>query len=389
MSSSDPAASDFRTGDVTLVAAAHWSHDTYTAFLPQLLPELMSTLSFSTAQGGLLTTFLQGPSLIQPLFGYLGERINLRAVVILAPALTAVAMSLLGVAPSYAMLALLLVIAGSSSALFHAVVPVLAGDLSGGSLGKGMGFWMVGGELGRMLGPLIAAGGIALLGLKGLPWLMVGGLLASLLLSLRFRRVPVVVTPATTQTLDWKGALLAMRPLALPLLGLLIARAFMTSALLTYFPTFLQDEGMGNLRSGIYLSVLQFAGVVGALIGGRVSDRLGRKRILALALATTSLLMFAFLAVPEWGRVPLLLPLGFASLSITPVLMAFVQESFPENRTLANSIYMGTGFLIRAGIVYVVGLLGDALGLRAAFTICAGVTLVGLPFIIWLPVRKS
>jgi FSR family fosmidomycin resistance protein-like MFS transporter len=331
---------------------------------------------------------MQGPSLLQPLFGYLGERINLRAVVVLAPALTAVAMSLLGIAPRYAALALLLVVAGASSAAFHAVVPVLAGDLSGGSLGRGMGFWMVGGELGRMLGPLIAAGGIALLGLRGLPWLMVGGLLASLLLSLRFRRLPVVAAPAS-QPLDWRGALHAMRPLALPLLGLLVTRAFMTSALLTYFPTFLQDEGLGNLRSGLYLSLLQFAGVVGALVGGRMSDRLGRKRVLALALIATSLLMFAFLALPGWRRLPLLLPLGFASLSITPVLMAFVQESVAENRTLANSIYMGTGFVVRAGIVYVVGLLGDALGLRAAFTICAGVTLVGLPFLLWLPVQRG
>ncbi len=379
-----PAAeASFRTGDVTAVAGAHWIHDTYTALLPPLLPALMERLAFSTALGGLLTSFLQGPSLLQPLIGHLGERWG-RLLVALAPAVTAIAMSLLGVAPAYGFLAVLLVIAGTSSAAFHAVVPVVAGRLSGRSLGRGMGFWMVGGELGRTLGPLVASSALALLGLTGTPWLMLLGLLASVLLYFRLRRVPMDLRD-DLEPLPWGEALQAMRPLLGPLLGLLFARAFMTSALLTYFPLFLQREGVNAFWSGVYLSILQAAGVLGALIGGHLSDRLGRKRVLGLALSATALLMFAFLSLAGWTRVPLLLPLGFTSLSVTPVLMAFVQESYPENRALANSLYMGTSFVIRALVVYGVGLLGDGVGIRAAFAVSAGATLLGLPFIYRLP----
>jgi FSR family fosmidomycin resistance protein-like MFS transporter len=91
-------------------------------------------------EAGLLTVFMQGPSLLQPFIGHLADRISLRTFVILAPAVTATMMSLLGVAPGYAVLALFLVAVGFSSASLHAVGPVIAGNLSGRSLGRGMGF---------------------------------------------------------------------------------------------------------------------------------------------------------------------------------------------------------------------------------------------------------
>ncbi|MEJ2558341.1 MAG: MFS transporter, partial [Anaerolineae bacterium] len=152
----------FQTDRVVTIASGHAVHDTYTAFLPPLLPAFIANLSLSTTEAGLLTVFIQTPSLLQPFIGHLADRLSLRYFVILAPALTAVMMSLLGVAPGYALLALLLTVAGFSSACLHAVAPVMAGRLSGQSLGRGMGFWMVGGELGRTLGPIVIVSAIQL-----------------------------------------------------------------------------------------------------------------------------------------------------------------------------------------------------------------------------------
>jgi FSR family fosmidomycin resistance protein-like MFS transporter len=98
--------------------------------------------------------------------------------------------------------------------------------------------------------------------------------------------------------------------------------------------------------------------------------------------------MFVFLGTKGWGRFPILLVLGFTALSTTPVIMALVQESAPDNRALANGIYMALSFCIRAVVVVVVGALGDLFGLRLAFTASAIIPLIGLPFVIMLP-RKS
>jgi FSR family fosmidomycin resistance protein-like MFS transporter len=377
----------FQTDRVATISVGHAVHDTYSAFLPPLLPVFIDNLALSVTGAGLLTVFLQAPSLIQPFIGHLADRVSLRYFVIAAPAVAAILMSLLGVAPGYAALALLLTVAGINSAFLHAVAPVMAGRLSGNSLGRGMGFWMVGGELGRTLGPLVIVTAIQFGGMEGTPWLMVGGLLASILLYVRLRDVPGP-PPGAGQGLPWRRALRVMGPFLVPLVGVLVVRAFMVSALTTYLPVFLSEEGAELWLAGVALSVLEAAGVAGALLGGTLSDRLGRRVVLVASLLATSLLMFTFLAVEGWIRFPLLLLLGFSALAITPVLMALVQESFPQNRALANGVYMSLNFLLRSGVIVVLGAIGDLSGMRVAFAVSAVFPLLGLPLILLFPARQ-
>jgi FSR family fosmidomycin resistance protein-like MFS transporter len=382
-------AEQFQTDRVVTISAGHAVHDTYTAFLPPLLPALIENLSLTKAEAGLLTVFMQVPSLLQPFIGHLADRVSLRYLVVLTPAVTATAMSLLGVAPRYAMLALLLMVTGLSSATLHAVGPVIAGRFSGKNLGRGMGIWMVGGELGRTLGPLAIAAYFKLQPgtLAYTPWLMIGGWLTSLLLFFRLRDVEGR-PPNAGQGLPWRQALRVMGPLLVPLIGIIVARAFMSSALTTYLPTFLVEEGAELWQAGVFLAVLEAAGVVGALLGGSLSDRLGRRVILLISLLVTPIGMLAFLAAEGWLRFPLLLVMGLTALSVTPVIMALVQESFPENRALANGVYMALSFLIRSGVVVIVGTMGDLWGMRPSFMACALIMLLGLPFLLLLPTRQ-
>lgn len=376
------------TSKVATIAGAHAVHDTYSSFLPPLLPVFIEKLSLTRAEAGLLTVFLQGPSLLQPLIGHLGDRRDLRALVILAPAVTATAMCLIGIAPGYSVIALLLAVAGVSSAVLHALAPVVTGRFSGRRLGFGMGFWMVGGEFGRTLGPIVLVSAVAILGLAGLPWLIVGGLAASGLLTLGMRGGrPEPVTPERQRGLG--SAWWSMREFFLPLTGIVITRAVMMAAFTTFLPVFLREEGLSLWWAGASLSVLEAAGVLGALTGGAASDRLGRKRVLAGSLLLTPVLMVAFVLVEGWARVPFLLGLGFAGLMATPVIMAAVMESFPENRALANGSYMALNFVARSLAVVFVGVIADAVGMRQAFLICAAVGVFGAPFVLRLPPEEK
>ena len=116
----------FQTVEVATIAFAHGAHDMFFSFIPTIQPLLMEKLSLSNAQAGLFTLFLQGPSLLQPLIGGLADRRNLRWLIILAPVLSATMITLTGLAPSYGVLALLMLIAGFSTAGFHSIAPVMA-----------------------------------------------------------------------------------------------------------------------------------------------------------------------------------------------------------------------------------------------------------------------
>jgi len=384
LTNNDSKIEPFQAGPVVTLSGGHAIHDTYTAFLAPLLPVLIEKFSLLKTEAGLLSVFIQGPSILQPFIGHLADRFPMRYFVILAPAISGTMMSLLGVAPSYLVLAIFLIIAGLSSAGLHAVGPVMAGRVSGSSLGRAMGFWMVGGELGRTVGPILLVTAVGYLSLGGLTWLMIGGWVVSGILYLRLRAIPGR-DPGTADALPWRAALRAMGPMMLPLSGVLAARSFMSTSLTTYLPIFLVDEGVGLWLAGAALTVLEAAAVVGAMIGGSISDKVGRKVILLISMVATPILALMFLRTGGWIQVLLLPALGFFALSPTPVIMAWVQESYLENRALANGVYMAMSFLIRAVVVVILGRVGDLVGLRQGFLYSAIIMMLGVPVVFLMP----
>ncbi len=378
----------FQAGRVLSVSAGHAVHDTYTAFLPPLLPIFISTLSLSNVEAGMLHMFAQAPSLFQPLMGHFMDRPNRLHLVFLAPAITAAFMSLLGVAPNFGVLALLLVLSGFSSAALHAVGPVIAGRLSGKALGRGMSIWMLGGELGRTLGPITVVTVLRFMTMGQLPWLMIVGFLASMVLYIRIRDESK--GPSTHQEgLPWRQAIRGMRRFMMPIAGLIIVRGFMFGALTIFLPTYLASQGKSLWLAGASLTIVQAAGAAGAFFGGTLSDRIGRRWVLFITILTTPILMLIFLGTDGWIQFPLLIGMGLMLISTTPVIMALVQENFPENRALANGIYMCLSFALRSAVIVGVGALGDWLGLKNAFIISSVVMLFGLPLILFLPKDKQ
>jgi len=285
-------------------------------------------------------------------------------------------------------LAMLLVVAGLSSASLHAAGPAVVGNLSGRQLGRGMGFWMVGGELGRTLGPMVIVTTVQLVGLKGTPWLMITGPVTSVLLYWQLRNVSESV-PKTGQELPLRQVLRGMSSFVLPLAGLITARAFLVASLSTYLPILITEQG-GNLwLAGASLTIFQAAGVVGAFSGGTLSDRLGRRRVLLFAMSTASIFIFVFLGVSGWVQFIILIVLGFSVLSLEPVFMAIMQESFPENRALATGVLLAQSFMIRSLVVVVLGAVADQYDMRMAFVISGVISFVGLPLIFLLPHRTA
>ncbi len=382
-----PANADFQTGQVATIAAGHVVQDSYTAFLAPLLPLLQTQLGVGYALAGSLAIFTQLPSVLNPFIGYLADRISVRYFVILAPAVTATVFTSLGLASSYAALAMLLLVGGIAIAAFHAPAPAMVARVSGQRVGTGMSIFMATGELARTIGPLMAVAGVTWFGLGGLWRMAAVGWLMSLILYLRLRRVPASSHAPGSLAMDafWRQAWRVF-PALIWLLG---GRSLMVAALSTYLPIFMSNERQASLwLAAAALTILQGAGVAGALAAGTLSDRWGRRRVLLVVTVAAPFLLLAFIYSPAWLAVPLLIALGLASLSTQPVVLALVQDQFPHNRAFANGVNLAITFLLQAVAIWAVGALADRFGLTLAYAVSALLALVSIPAVFFLPTRR-
>ena len=379
------AEAEFHVGEVTTIVGGHFVNDTFTSFTAPLLPLLIEKMSLSLTLAGSLWSFTQLPALLNPFIGYLADRVSLRYLVIFSPAVTVTAMSLLGLAPNYVTLALLLLLAGLGTAAFHAPSPPMVARVAGRRLGLAMSIYMSGGSLGYTLGPLVVVWVVSNWTLAGMVPLVAVGWATSLIMYWRLRRVPA--RPQQRQNL--RDILPLARRLFLPLLAVIVPRTFLLTAVGVYMPTFIKEQGGSLWLAGASLSIWEFAGLFGGLLAGPLSDRIGRKSVMMVAIAASSAIMLVLLNVQGWLLLPVLLALGFTAMSVIPVLMAMVQEGAPNHRSLANGLFMSMIFLAGPLAAFFIGLLGDNFGLRVAFYVSTFVSLLAIPAVFWLPKGNS
>lgn len=371
----------FQTSNVLLLSFSHFIHDIYTSFLAPALPLIIEKLSITLSQAGLLSTVMQLPSLFNPLIGSLIDGRGLaRWVIVLAPSMTAVPMCLIGMASSYWTLLLLFFITGISVAMYHVPAPGVIAAVSGTKKGRGMSFYMTGGEAARMLGPLIAVAVVSMGGLSGFYPMMIAALVTSAMLHLK---LPPARTNSGGSTA--KSSLAAttkeMRHLLTPLAGILTARAFMHSAMGVFLPVFIEQE-TGNLwLAGSSLALYEAFGVAGVLSAGTLSDAWGRKRILSAAVMVAPAGLLLFIVTSGFLKVLMLCLTGFSILSTTPVMLAMVQEQTKGAPSAANGLFMMISFLTRSLAIVLVGGIADLTSLSTMYLICAAMGLLALPFL--------
>ncbi len=377
----------FDTGKVLLLSVCHFIHDIYSSFLAPLLPFLIEKFSLSLTQAGFLSTAMQIPALMNPYIGKLADRISVRYFIIMAPAFTAIPMSLLGIAPNYGIVLILMFFTGVSTSLFHVPAPVMVYRVSGGKTGRGMSFFMTGGELARTLGPVIIIGAISIFGFEGYYPVMLVGIVASLMMYLKFKDMPTSaeqkVKPSIRRTYR------EMKGLLLPLTAIIVGRGFMHACLTAFLPLYIMQQSGNVWLAGIALSLFEAAGVVGILALGSLSDKFGRKKLLVFCLLISPIAFLLFTYTSGWPQLLILLITGFSLLSTTPIMLAMVQESSVDGSSAANGVFMMVNFLARSAVVVIVGFVADLMGLEETFILCGIIGLAAIPFVLALdPAQK-
>ncbi|NOR26342.1 MAG: MFS transporter [Desulforhopalus sp.] len=379
-SNDKPQNGTFQTGRVLLLSMCHFIHDVYSSFLAPLLPFIIEKFSLSLTQAGLLSTIMQIPALLNPFIGKLADRMSVRYFIILAPMLTAVPMSLLGLAPHYGVLMILLFFTGISVSLFHVPAPVMVYRVAGSKTGRGMSFYMTGGELARTVGPIIIIAVVSILGFDGYYPVMFFGIIASLVMFIKFKDIPLAVNHRETPSI--RRTCLEMKGLLGPLAAIVLFRGFMHASMSTFLPLYIIQKTNDIWLAGISLSVFEAAGVAGIMTVGTLSDRFGRKKMLLFCLVLAPISLLLFINSSGWLQFPLLMLTGFSLPSTTPVMLAMVQEFSEDGSSSANGVFMMISFLARSAVVVLVGFVADQIGLEKTYILCATVGFLGIPFVL-------
>lgn len=377
-------AGEFDTTTVSLMSGAHFVHDSYPAFVGVLLPLLIPKLGLSLVEAGILASGIRWTTALQPIFGFFADRTDARFWVIVAPATTAIFISLIGVAPSFLAVFVLLLLAGVSHAAFHPAAAAVATRASGARWGKGTSYFMTGGELGRALGPLVIAAVLTAVGLEW-SWIALGpGVIFSILLYDRVHRSTRIVFRHPPGDMR-----LAFRQLRRPVISLssaVVLRSVANVGIATFLPTLVISQGADLVYAGIAIAAYELGGAAGAFLGGTASDHFGRRATLAVSLVGgLPVLALAVVLGPGASQLAILAVAGFTLLSAMPVQLVLMHELFPHNRSAATGIvYFMTTFGAIVSMV-AIGALGDAVGLDIGLLVAIAVAGLALPAIMLLP----
>lgn len=367
---------EFQRRKVLMLSAGHFVNDCFSGFLAPLLPVFMELHHLSVAEAGLLASVLSmSTSLSQPLYGYWADRSGRRAFLFIGTAVTGVFISLLGLAPSYGVLLLLLVIAGAGSASFHPTAAAAVSHASGIHKEWGMSWFLTAGNFGHAVGPLVAVPVVLTVGLHRFPILAVAAVATAVLLYFQApsypasRRVPHSLSVEEMRS-RWK-------PLGW-LFVVVVTRAFLLISFASLVPIYLRQSGVSLLGAGATVTLFLAVGSTGALLGGRLSPILGGVRTLRLSMLVSGPALWGFLHAPGW--------LAFASLAIAglflyssfPVNVVMAQNLFPRKAGTVSALMIGVGWGTAGALLIPAGILADFVGVSVALNLLAAAAVVGL-----------
>ncbi len=380
----------FQTGKVLSISFTHFVHDVYSSFLAPISPLLKEKFGLSYTLISLLQIFQRIPNILNPFVGIIADRKPVRFFVILTPIITAVSMSLLGVAPNYAVLAILLFAAGLSAVFFHVPTPVIVKEISGKQIGKGMSFYMIGGELARTIGPLFVGAAIAIWGLEGTIKLIPFAVFASIFIYFKLNHIDTQRKSKKEDDIKISDTLKKVAPIFLLMAGLILFRQVMKSGLTSFLPMYFDDIKQQDAWAGyLSLAVYEGAGILGTFYGGKISDKLGRKFVLLLSGIISPMLLIVFLNSSGIFVFFILILVGLFQFASSPVLLAYVQEIDSAHPSFVNSLYMLLSFSFSALTVLFFGVISDWKDLHFALMFSAFLAFGAIPFILLLPQKKS
>ena len=381
--------------DLSLVSAAHAVIHAVAVLMPLIYPIIQVEYHLSYTQIGLIVAIPNAVGgFLQIVFGLLSRYLLRKIMLGVGNILVGISTFFTGTITGYWSLMAWRMMASISGAPQHPVGSSYLTDRYGRKRhGYALAWHVAGGNIGTLAVPLIAGPLLGIWGwrpvlyLAALPGILIG--IAILILvdekGLLDRRVLPAATKATGENTSSEekpvSALKAMfQPLRnrtlviIMLVSIIAAGGRGLGNVTTYVPLYLQNilHYKSNIIS-VFFTLLLLGSVLGPLLGGRLSDRVGRRTMLFVFYGGSAVTTGFFLAVAQPGMAAWLLPIalvlmGFAVYAESPLLQAYLADSAdPAMRDTAFGLYFALAFGVGSIWSAILGWLIDHFGFGVAF----------------------
>ena len=355
---------------IGVLSFAHMLNDMYSNFLPQLLPFLIAlTPGFTATRAAILVSaFTITSSLIQPVFGLFLDRQGKRWLVHVGTLWMAVMLSLTGLVHNYVLLVILAALAGLGTAAFHPQASTMVNILSGDYKAVLLSAFVAFGNLGFALSPLLLVPLFQTYGLESTVITVIPGIIVAILL-LFFAPKDNVLKGSNTPISEVISSLRASSKELIAIIGVIAIRSLAYTGMLTLLPLYLKSKDLSNITASHLVTLMLASGAIGGVIGGFISDRYGRKRLVVGSLIISTPFFFGFfLGSGILSTISLALA-GAALLSSFSVTVVAAQEAIPNNKALASGLTMGLAGGLGGLAVVFLGRIADIWGLSTAIRI--------------------
>ncbi len=340
-----------------LISTGHFMSHFYLLSLPPLFPFLKDAFDVSYTQLGIMMALMGGATAVSQVpVGFLVDRLGARMVLTLGLIVISVGFGLVGLAPSFEAVLVLVTLAAVGNSVFHpADYAILNSSITPSRMGRAFSVHTFSGHLGSAAAPATmilvgsAFGWRTALIAAGVFGLLVMAAMATQWNSLHDDAVPKKKKhePAGERSEPVGLALLFSKPIVLFFLffatlsftstGL---QAFSVSALVT-----LHDMPVATASAALTAYLLCSAG--GVLLGGEISDRTSRHVLIA---AGTFILTAVLCLVIAWVNLPLLpLVLAMVAMGLGQGVVRPVRDMMLRAAAPSGSVGKVFGF-VSAGI---------------------------------------
>ena len=341
--------------------------DIYMPVLPAILPLLILDNGYSYLAAGLLVTaYNLTSSFTQPVVGWLSDKKGFSVSVTISLFVSAVFVSLMGIAHDYYLILLFAVIAALGHACFHPTALSIVSRLCNAeNRGRVTSYFVVGGNFGYAIGPVLAGLLVWAFGLPGLLFLLIPA--AAMAVALRYI-LPGGIAGACRDhaaPAPVAGDAAGKKPFII-LMTASVLRAWAVFAAITYLPMYLVTQGYTLVTASAVMTLMLLTGVAGQVMGGRISDKIGRKEFMIFGLAGAIPFFWLFFISTGIPAIIALLIFGFFLWSTFAVAVAMAHELLPQNIGLASGMMLGLAIGVGGLGVAVNGLIADHYSLGAA-----------------------